>query len=167
MRSATRWPRSTKTGVSGQGAVIAALLIWAAVIAATDWRLRKVPNLLLLAALLPAGLVLAWRGEGLLGVTPVASLTGLLFGLLLALPGYLLSRFGAGDVKLSALLGLLLGQPAILVGLLLAALLLGATALVTRLRFGAEVAGKIRLPAAVALSGGFAVVMLVSRWGLP
>ena len=151
----------------GQGAVVAALLIWATAIAVTDWRVRKVPNLLLLVALLPAGLMLVWRGEGLLGATWVASLTGLLCGLLLALPGHLLGQFGAGDVKLSAVLGLLLGQPAILSALLLAALLLGAMALVTRLRAGAEAARKIRLPAAIALSGGFAVVMLVSRGGMP
>lgn len=151
----------------GQGTVIAALLIWATAVAVTDWRVRKVPNLLLLAALLPAGVVLVWRGEGLLGAAPVASLTGLLYGFALALPGYLLSRFGAGDVKLSAVLGLLLGQPAILTSLLLAALLLGAMALVTRVRAGAEAASKIRLPAAVALSAGFAVVVLVSRWGMP
>lgn len=151
----------------GQGATVAALLIWATAIAVTDWRLRKVPNLLLLVALLPAGLVLAWRGEGLLGAAPVASLTGLLCGLLLTLPGYLLGQFGAGDVKLSAVLGLLLGQPAILSTLLLAAILLGAMALVTRLSAGAEAARKIRLPAAIALSGGFAVVMLVARGGMP
>ena len=151
----------------GQDAVVAALLIWATVIAVTDWRVRKVPNPLLLAALLPAGLVLIWRGEGLLGATPVVSLTGLLCGLLLALPGYFLGQFGAGDVKLSAVLGLLLGQPAILSALLLAAVALGVMAAVTRLRAGAEAARKIRLPAAIALSGGFAVVMLVTRGGMP
>jgi len=153
--------------VPGQGAVIAALLIWATAVAVTDWRVRKVPNLLLLAALLPAGVVMVWRGEGLLDTAPVASLIGLLFGLLLSLPGYLLSRFGAGDVKLSAVLGFLLGQTAILSSLLLAALLLGVMALVSRWRFGAEAASRIRLPAAVALSAGFAVVVLVSRWGMP
>lgn len=151
----------------GQGAIIAALLIWATAIAVTDWRVRKVPNLLLLVALLPAGVVLIWRGEGLLGSTLAVSLTGLLCGLLLALPGYFLGQFGAGDVKLSAVLGLLLGQPAILSALVLAAILLGAMAMVIRLRAGAEAARKIRLPAAIALSGGFAAVMLVSRGGMP
>jgi len=148
-------------------AVIAALLVWAVVIAITDWRVRKVPNLLLLAALLPAGLVVGWRGEGLLGVTPSGSLAGLLYGLLLALPGYLLSRFGAGDVKLAAVLGFLLGQAAVLWSLLLAALILGLMALATRVWAGAGAASTIRLPAAVALSAGFVVVMLVLRWGMP
>lgn len=150
-----------------QGAIVAALLIWATAIAVTDWRVRKVPNLLLLLALLPAVMVLPWCGEGLLGATPVVSLAGLLCGILLALPGYFLGQFGAGDVKLSAVLGLLLGQPAILSALLLAAILLGAMAAVVRLRTGADAARKIRLPAAIALSGGFAVVMLVSRGGMP
>ncbi|MDP3858544.1 MAG: prepilin peptidase [Stagnimonas sp.] len=146
-------------------AIVAALLIWAVLVAIVDWRSRKVPNLLLLAVLLPAGAVCFWRGQGLLGVSLPGSFIGLVVALLLTLPGYLVSRFGAGDVKLAAVMGFLQGSDAVLLSLLLAALLLGAMSLLMVLQLGLESARKLRLPAAVALSGGFVGVLLVSYWG--
>lgn len=149
----------------GWVAILALLLIWAVAVAVTDWRLRKVPNLLLLAVLLPAGAALAWRGEGLIGANLIDSLLGLLTGTLLGVPGYVASRFGAGDVKLMATLGFLQGVESVLMSILLAALLLGLMSLVVVSRLGPEAAGKVRLPAAVALSGGFIGALMVSHWG--
>lgn len=145
--------------------VLATLLLWALIIAVIDWRLRKVPNGLLLAALLPALGLLVWRGSGPQGASLWPSLVGLLAGLLLTLPGYWASRLGAGDVKLAAVMGLLLGWPLLLWCLLASALLLGAMSLVAVAVLGYANARGLRLPAAVALSGGFAAVLLANREG--
>jgi prepilin peptidase CpaA len=140
-------------------------VIWAATIAAVDWRQRKVPNLLLLAAVLPAGVALAWFGRGPLGLSPLPSLLGAVVGAVLLLPGYFQSKLGAGDVKLAAAFGLLQGLDGLLFTLLFSALLLGAMSVLTLVRLGSVGARSARLPAAVALSGGFAFALLLTFWG--
>lgn len=83
------------------------VLVTLAVMAATiDLRTRRIPNLLILSGAI-LGLALAvWQG-GIPAIT--ISLSGLLLGFLLLLPGYLLRMTGGGDVKLMASLGCLLG----------------------------------------------------------
>lgn len=149
----------------GWDTVAIALVVWAAVIAATDWRLRKVPNSLLLAALLPAWAVLLWTGNGLLGVGLSASFLGGVLGLLLLLPGYWKSKLGAGDVKLAATFGFLQGVDGVLWTLLFSALILGAMSMLVLARWGLAGARNLRLPAAVPLSSGFTLALLLSFWG--
>lgn len=71
-----------------------------------DLRTRRVPN--------PAVLVIALVGLGLAvthagSVTPGAALAGLVIGFALMMPGHLFGATGAGDVKLFAAMGTLLG----------------------------------------------------------
>ena len=71
-----------------------------------DLRTRRVPNALTLS-LAVSGLLLAAVGLGPIG--PAAALAGFGTGLALMLPGYLVGGTGAGDVKLLAAAGTLLG----------------------------------------------------------
>ncbi|MCV6612167.1 MAG: prepilin peptidase [Amphritea sp.] len=71
-----------------------------------DLAQNRIPNLLSLGILL-LGCSIQILSEGFTGI--LTSLTGLLTGLALLLPLYLLGGMGAGDVKLMAALGTLLG----------------------------------------------------------
>jgi prepilin peptidase CpaA len=132
-----------------------ALAAGAAAAAGVDLRSRRIPNLLLLALLLPAAGLLIWTGQGPLGATPLQSLAGLLPALLL-LPGYARGRLGAGDVKLVACLGVLLGGWRAVEMLLIGAALLGAVSLIA-VALGR---GSARLPAAPAFAVAFLAQLL-------
>jgi len=138
------------------------LALWALVIAATDVRQLRVPNSLLLLVLVPALLVQLINGSGVLGIGHADAALGFAAGLGLGLPGYTLRQFGAGDVKYMAVLGLLCGPRGVLAIVLLAALVLGvmAVAAVIRARMTRRPPG--RLPAAVALSAGFLLLLVMS-----
>ena len=71
----------------------------------TDVRTRRIPNWLT-GSIAGAGFGLAFGG-GI--VTPVQAALGLLTGLLLMMPGHLIGATGAGDVKLMAAVGTMLG----------------------------------------------------------
>ena len=71
----------------------------------TDVRTRRIPNWLT-GAMAGAGFGLA-LGGGV--VTPTQAALGLLTGLLLMMPGHLIGATGAGDVKLMAAVGTMLG----------------------------------------------------------
>jgi prepilin peptidase CpaA len=126
------------------------LVGWSASVVAWDLRYRRIPNWLLLAAAIPALALLLLKGHGPIGAGWLASLAGAAIAAAVWLPGYLLRRLGAGDVKLAACIGGLLGGVAAVEAMLLAAATLGALAVVAGLAFGAA----YRLPAAVALCGG-------------
>lgn len=145
-----------------QDLVLGTLVLWAVAVAVTDWRQRKVPNALLLALLLPAAVWLVWTGHGPQGTPWPQSLTGMVVGFAVTLPGYAVSKLGAGDVKLAAVMGLLLGWPLVAWLLLTSALLLGLMSVLVLL---AGKARGLRMPAAVALSGGFVGVLLAQRGG--
>lgn len=122
----------------------------------SDIRSGRIPNRLVLLGLL-SGLGLAyvlgaggWGFAG--GAGLLAALQGLLAGALLLLPLYLLRLLGAGDVKLMAALGALLGWPG--VGWLAALSLLaaGLLALLLALRWG--IAGRALRHVRDALWGG-------------
>lgn len=83
----------------------------ASVAALIDLRWRRIPNWLTLAAL-AAGLVLHVGRSGLAGI--LVALGGAALGLCLLLPFYAIHAIGAGDVKLLAALGALLGPQALL-----------------------------------------------------
>lgn len=71
-----------------------------------DLRVRRVPNLLT-TTLAGIGVMLAASGLGRVDVA--AAIMGCLLGLALMLPGHMLGATGAGDVKLLAAAGTLLG----------------------------------------------------------
>ncbi|MBD5803300.1 Type IV leader peptidase family protein [Azoarcus sp. Aa7] len=98
-------------------ALLSALLLIAA---AHDLRGHRIPNILILCgALLAIALhTILPRGDGFLSLLPGAlgpwgALKGLLIGLVVLLPLYLLRGLSAGDVKLMAMTGAFLGSPEI------------------------------------------------------
>ena len=143
--------------------IVAVLVVWCIAVAAVDWRQRRIPNWLLLIVLGPAALSFLVFGRGVLEASLASSLFGAVVCFCLLLPGYLSSKLGAGDVKLAAVCGFVLGLDAGLRGMLFAALLLGGMSLFAVARFGRQHARNLRLPAGLALGGGF-IAMLLYRW---
>ena len=110
-----------------------------------DWRRRRIPNALLLPVFLTA-LALNWA-RGLAGM----ALAALIF-----LPLWLVRAVGAGDVKLMATAGALIGPMAWLKVFALTAVLNGVWALAILAVRGREALGT-RKPFAPALLGGVLV----------
>ena len=102
-----------------------------------DLRTRRVPNVLTLG-LAVAGVTGAVAG--LSGLTLGASVTGLVLGFALMLPGHVIGATGAGDVKLFAAIGSLVGPITISIGFLYTVLAGGALALLV-----AATRGRLRL----------------------
>ena len=128
-------------------AVLAAGLIVATVV---DLRTRRIPNLLT-GTMAAAGLGLAAFGLG--GISVRAAVLGCLIGLVLMLPGHLLGATGAGDVKLMAAVGSLLGPLVVVKAVLFTAVAGGVLAVVVamqRRRLGTMLAGTGRMIAAPA-----------------
>lgn len=141
-----------------------ALSVWAGWIAWTDWRQRRVPNAALVLVLVPALLCLAVNRYGLLQAPVVDSLLGLLVAGGVLLPGYALGQMGAGDVKFSAVLGLLLGTSAALKMLLIFGVLLGLLSVLTLWqRSRRPQSSKHRIAAAPALAVGFVSQLFASE----
>jgi Flp pilus assembly protein protease CpaA len=136
------------------------LVAWALAVAAFDIAQRRVPNLLLAALLVPAVVTLLSVHHGLLGAGITQSLIGLGIGAAPLLAGHLMRQVGAGDVKLAAVQGLVLGAAGMIGALLIAGLVLGlmSAVAVVRKRMGRPL--KVRLPAAPALVVGFVAVVL-------
>jgi prepilin peptidase CpaA len=86
--------------------VIAVVVAGVSMGAFIDLRTRRVPNALTIGL---AGLGFALAGLGTAGLSIPAAVGGFVVGMLLMLPGHLLGATGAGDVKLMAALGTLLG----------------------------------------------------------
>lgn len=85
------------------------LLIWSA--AAWDLRTRRISNRLVLAGA-ALGLLLQGVLAGAGGV--LAAILGMLVGLAILMPGYLMGFTGAGDTKLMAAVGTFLGPMGVL-----------------------------------------------------
>ncbi|WP_051278745.1 prepilin peptidase [Solimonas flava] len=139
--------------------VVGLLIVWTACIAWYDFRQRRVPNVLLILAAVPALLALIVNGVGLLGERWGSSVGGMALGFALTIPGYALHRFGAGDVKFAAVLGLLLGVGRGFEMVLGASILMGVAALFL-LALHRQM--QARFPAAPMLGAAFAVEMM---WG--
>ncbi len=119
-----------------------ALLAWLALCAGQDLRERQISNLLTLGI---AACALAWllvTGRSWVGAQASDAGWALAIVLLLTLPGYMLGRFGAGDVKLLGALALATSQAHVLGTFIGAGVALLAWALARRLwRRGAGQAG--------------------------
>jgi prepilin peptidase CpaA len=98
----------------------------------TDVRTRRIPNWLT-GAIAGAAFGLAFGGGP---VTPVRALLGLLVGLVLMLPGHVIGATGAGDVKLMAAVGAVVGPDVIFRAFLYSAVAGGVLAVVVALRRG-------------------------------
>jgi len=97
-------------------------------VAISDLYARRVPNLWLGSALgmSAAWMLLVWlRGQA---EFPLAALLGLVAGLVVLMPFYLVRWMGAGDVKYFATIGFLLGWQALLPVWIVASLLAGGHA---------------------------------------
>jgi prepilin peptidase CpaA len=122
--------------VAGAGALAAA---------AIDLRTGRIPNVLTFG-LAAAGLLMA--GTGINGIPVGAALAGLVVGGLLMIPGHVLGATGAGDVKLLAAIGAVLGPGRVVYAFLLTALAGGVMAVVIahrRGRLAATLSGTGRL----------------------
>ncbi|KRP48997.1 prepilin peptidase CpaA [Pseudomonas libanensis] len=84
----------------------AVILLWLGLCAVQDIRQRQIANTLTLGAGLLALIYLLWAGSTWGGAPRSEGGLALVLALILTLPGYALGRFGAGDVKLLAALGL-------------------------------------------------------------
>ena len=105
---------------------VAAVLLVGSTAAVVDARTRRIPNVLTAAT---AMLGLALAATGVSGTTVAASLMGAAVGLGLMLPGHVFGATGAGDVKLLASLGAMLGPGATVAAFLYAAIAGGLLAL--------------------------------------
>lgn len=111
--------------------VLTTLAVGAGAAAVIDLRTRRVPNALTLSL---AASGVASAASGFSGLTVGASLAGFAIGLLLMLPGHLIAGTGAGDVKLFAAAGTLVGPVSIATAFLYTAIAGGALALVVAAR---------------------------------
>jgi len=98
----------------------------------TDVRTRRIPNWLT-GAIAGAAFGLAFGGGP---VTPLRALLGLVVGLALMLPGHIIGATGAGDVKLMAAVGAVVGPDVIFRAFLYSAVAGGVLAVVVALRRG-------------------------------
>ncbi|MGN6320014.1 A24 family peptidase [Trinickia sp.] len=97
-----------------------------------DLHARRIPNWLVAIALI-AALPIQIVANGL-PIGPIWWVTGALTGGLLLMPGYLIRMLGAGDVKLMAAVGALLGPRAALEAVLLATAIGGVLAFFALMR---------------------------------
>lgn len=98
----------------------------------TDIRTRRIPNWLT-AGMAAAGFGIAAGGGH---VTPMQAALGMVIGLLLMLPGHVIGATGAGDVKLMAAVGAVVGTGSIVRVFLYTAVAGGVFAIVIALRRG-------------------------------
>lgn len=140
----------------------AALSAWLLLAAWIDLRTRRIPNWLVASGML-AGLLLqaiAPAGAGLFaylwgGMGALQALLGLGAGLALFMPLYLLRAFGAGDVKLLAMVGVWMGPKLLFSTALLILLTGGVLALIVMLasRSSRQVLANVRFMLTTTLIG--------------
>lgn len=138
--------------MSSNPIVLLVLVIGVGTGALIDLRTRRVPNVLTVG-LAATGVVCA--AAGVSGLSLRGALVGCAFGLLLMLPGHLIGATGAGDVKLFAAVGTLIGPAHIGLAFVYTAIAGGALALVvaaSRRRLGLTFAAAGGLVAARAQS---------------
>lgn len=123
----------------------AALASGALVATVVDIRVRRIPNALTATM---AGIGVGLAASGASGVSLGASLVGFALGLGLMMPGHALGATGAGDVKLMAAVGAIVGPALVVSAFLFTALAGGVLAVavaVRRQRLAATLVGTGRL----------------------
>ena len=111
--------------------MIATVVAGAGAGAAIDLWTRRVPNPL---TVLLAASGVAFAAFGISGLTVGASLLGFVLGLVLMLPGHVIGATGAGDVKLFAAVGAIIGPAPIATAFFYTALAGGVMAIIVALR---------------------------------
>ena len=101
--------------------------------ALVDSARRKIPNSISLGTT-AAGVALA--ASGVSGITPLSSFLGFFLGFMLMLPGHVLGATGAGDVKLFAAAGAIVGVEQIVPAFLMTAIVGGLLAVFIAWRRG-------------------------------
>jgi prepilin peptidase CpaA len=101
--------------------------------AVVDIRCRRIPNVICVATA-ATGLLLAMYGIS--SITVTSALAGLAIGFLMMLPGHVFRATGAGDVKLFAAAGTLLGSGRVVTAFLFVAIAGGILAAVIAFRRG-------------------------------
>jgi prepilin peptidase CpaA len=119
--------------MSSDALVIAAIAGSGGASAAADLRTRRVPNWLTLGI---AGLGFTFAAAHLTSITMAGAVGGFVVGLVLMLPGHFVGATGAGDVKLLAAVGTLLGPTGVAVAFMYTAILGGVLALVVAIHRG-------------------------------
>jgi prepilin peptidase CpaA len=112
-----------------------------------DIRTRRIPNELTAAL---AGIGLGLSVAGVSGIPVWASMLGFVVGLALMMPGHVLGATGAGDVKLMAAVGAIVGPALVVTAFLFTAVAGGVLAVIVaarRRRLSATLAGTGRLVA--------------------
>jgi prepilin peptidase CpaA len=117
--------------VASETVVVAVVAGGGALGAAIDLRSRRVPNWLTLGIAV-AGLTLA--ATRLSGLGFGTALAGLALGLVVMLPGHVIGATGAGDVKLLAALGTMLGPKAVVLAFVYAAIAGGVLAVLVAMQ---------------------------------
>ncbi len=118
-----------------------------------DIRSRRIPNWLTATM---AGIGIGLAASGTSGVSLGASLAGFALGLALMMPGHALGATGAGDVKLMAAVGAIVGPALVVSAFLFTAVAGGVLAVaiaLRRRRLSATLAGTGRLIAAPTTAG--------------
>ena len=128
------------------------MAVAAGVLVATivDIRTRRIPNDLTATM---AGIGLGLAATGISGVPVWASMLGFALGLALMMPGHLFGATGAGDVKLMAAVGAIVGPGTVMTAFLFTAVAGGVLAVIVaarRQRLAATFAGTGRLVAGTA-----------------
>lgn len=118
---------------STQTITLAVLATTTGAASAIDLATRRIPNALSLAT---AAVGFGLAAAGVTGITLWSSILGCAIGLALMLPGHVLGATGAGDVKLFAGVGAVLGAGEIVRAFLFVAIAGGILALVVAYRRG-------------------------------
>lgn len=113
--------------------MLAALCAGLGTAAVIDIRHRRIPNVVCVAT---AAVGLALAIVGINSITVGSALAGLAFGFVMMLPGHVLGATGAGDVKLFAAAGTLLGSGRIVTAFLYVAIAGGILAVVIAIHRG-------------------------------
>jgi prepilin peptidase CpaA len=112
-------------------AAFAALAVGVLLATVVDIRTRRIPNSLTAAM---AGVGIGFAAVGISGVSLVAAALGFGIGLMLMLPGHVLGATGAGDVKLMAAVGAIVGPAVVVKAFLFTAVAGGVLAVVVAAR---------------------------------
>lgn len=112
-------------------AAITVLVAGLAVATVIDVKSRRIPNLLT-ASMIGLGLGLAAAGAS--GISLPASILGFFLGFLLMMPGYALGATGAGDVKLMAAVGAIVGPAVVIPAFLFTSIAGGVLAIIVAAR---------------------------------